>query len=614
MTAPALPFDPRVRVRDALRELIAENPTGWDRPSLFVVRNRLLDRTGSDARPYAELLLEAARRGWRDRLPATALDSHRWHATLSPFLLQWSADRFIQPEMARWALESWAYAMHVIDASQLTIAPPPRAVVRATTTTTAAATASREPLQAMAARLNARAAANGAAARTAAVRVGGTRAAGVAGAGPGSPAGGRSPRRATTTLPGRPTTAYGARGRASAPPVPVWVTKAMAATLLVMALGVVGRVVFATPEVGAAPAPGAASIAAAGEAPPQQPPALSTTFGSPTAAISPVAQALRAPVVTPEASTQLPPAVPAGAFATTAGQVTPAPVAANASPGSFAVAVAPSAAESPRGGQLVNPTLTGGVAVIATERPGVPSITKAVIPTAADSARMIFVQPARRASGASRPVSLPSGRTSLTYDELHLRSGEVLRGRVDVVQAGAVLFRDQKTGLRYEIRKDDIDEIISEFGTPIRFRAVGPRETGAGATVRAKGVAGRYRVRYAAASAVGSPECVQVWTKPPNAQDIAIVRHRPGDDTLSVAFEGGDNFPSNIDGEGWFASTFRIVPDQARTMTALTTRLNGRFLPTGTLQFAVNIVFFRRMRTGGDVTCNVTVTAEGKRE
>lgn len=272
------------------------------------------------------------------------------------------------------------------------------------------------------------------------------------------------------------------------------------------------------------------------------------------------------------------------------------------------------AAGTAANGRVVSPSLTGGVPIVAPEKPGVPAITRALLPTAADTARLMIVQPARRAAGDARPLPGAGARAPLTFDELRLRNGTVMRGRVDVVQAGSVLFRDLKSGLRYEVRKDDIDEIISEFGTPVRFRAAGARATGAAAAVRTKGVGGRYRIRYAAASAVGSPECVQVWTKAPNAEDLALVTHKPGADTLSVAFEGGDVFPSNIDAEGWFASTFRIVPDQARTMTALTTRLNGQFTASGAVQFSVNIVFFRRMRTGGDVTCNVTVKAEGKRE
>ena len=210
-----------------------------------------------------------------------------------------------------------------------------------------------------------------------------------------------------------------------------------------------------------------------------------------------------------------------------------------------------------------------------------------------------------------------------------------MRGRVDVVRAGTVIFRDMRTGLRHEYRKDDIAEIITEFGTVVRFRAEGataaagrgpgkPAAPGAAGTkaadkrapasgVRARGVAGRYRIRYAAASAVGSPECTQVWTRPPNAEDIAVVTHLPGADTLAVAFQGGDLFPSNVDPDGYFASTFRIVPDQARTMTALTTRLNGRFDAGGALDLTVNIVFYRRLRTG-EMTCNVTVKAAGQRE
>ncbi|MBY0491207.1 MAG: hypothetical protein K2R93_15300, partial [Gemmatimonadaceae bacterium] len=442
---------------------------------------------------------------------------------------------------------------------------------------------------------------------------GGTPAGTTAAAAAGGRAAPRSAARGTIALPPRPTTAYGARGRPMAPPVPAWVTKAMAGTLLLMALGVVGRVAFFSTPVGAEAAPGADAFVAAGEAPARPAPsprssldsALAASRGVTTPPISPVAQAMRTPVARPADPSVAPAAVP--------GVVAPPP-AGTMSPGSFAVPVAPSAMAPLKPGQLVSPTLTGGVAVVATEKPGVPAITKAALPTAADSARMIFVQPARRAAGESRVVTPAPGRAPLTYDELRLRNGQVMRGRVDVVQSGSVIFRDQKTGLRYDIRKDDIDEIISEFGTPVRFRAAGASTTPEAASVRHKGVGGRYRVRYAAATAVGSPECVSVWTRPPNAEDIALVKHRPGADTLSIAFEGGDNFPSNIDGEGWFASTFRIVPDQARTMTALTTRLNGRFLANGSLQFAVNIVFFRRMRTGADVTCNVTVNAEGKRE
>jgi hypothetical protein len=290
--------------------------------------------------------------------------------------------------------------------------------------------------------------------------------------------------------------------------------------------------------------------------------------------------------------------------------------------------------------RTVAPSLTGGVQIVAPERPGVPAITRGLYATGADSARMVFVQPARRAAGDGRRMQTPSAATPITYDEAQFVNGDIVRGRVEVIRAGTVIFRDMRTGLRHEYRKDDIAQIITEFGSTVRFRgepatvanasakaaaggaagASGAKRAGATARlpvaesgIRARGVAGRYRVRYAAASAVGSPECTQVWTRAPNAEDIAVVSHTAGADTLAVAFEGGDVFPSNVDPDGYFASTFRIVPDQARTMTALTTRLNGRFGAAGALDLTVNIVFYRRLRAG-ELTCNVTVKATGQRE
>lgn len=585
MTTTAFRFDPRLRMRDALRTLITEHPVDWHQPTLLVVRNRLLDHAGSDARPYAELLLEAYRRGWHTTLPKTALDQTRWNAMMSPFLLQWCAERFLLPEMARWALESWAYALGVIGPSQLTVAPPPEAVVtpaappraptqtRPTPTTSAAAPAASKstgpaPLPRSIAPRKTRSTGSGPRSRSASRASALTTATGT----------GTTTGKSTTA-----TTANRASRSAATSPVVDWVTRAVGGALALIAVSVLVRVAL-SPRQASLPTPITAPITAANGAPADSQPAQGALAEAPVRGDR--GSTVQAPLPTPEGSA-----------------------------GSFAIPVAPSSITPTRGGRLVPSTITGGVPVIATERPGVPSITKAVLPASADSARMMFVQPARRAGGDPRVASRSAGRPMMTFDELRMRSGQVLRGRVDVVQAGSVLFRDQKTGLRYEIRKDDIDEIISEFGVPVRFRAAGTTSpTNGEGAVRAKGVAGRFRLRYEAARAVGSRECVEVWSKAPNAEDIAIVRHRPGDDTLSVAFEGGDVFPSNIDAEGWFASTFRIVPDQARTMTALTTRLNGRFTPTGGLQVTVSIVYFRRMRTGGDVTCNVTVNATGRRE
>jgi hypothetical protein len=229
---------------------------------------------------------------------------------------------------------------------------------------------------------------------------------------------------------------------------------------------------------------------------------------------------------------------------------------------------------------------------------------------------------------------MPTRTDPQPYDEVQLTDGTRMTGRVDIVRAGTIIFRDMRTGLRNEINKDNIEQIITEFGTSVRFHeatlpanAPAPSAIASSARtrkepvaaskatgVRATGVAGRYRIRYAAATANGSPECTSVWKRAPQTEDIATVSHIPGADTLVVAFDGGDNFPSNIDKDGYFASTPRIMPDQARTSTALVTRLSGRFPPDGSLSLTVSIVFYRRMRVGADLACTVYVNANGARE
>jgi hypothetical protein len=525
--------DPRVRMREALYALVAQEPTTWDRPSLTVLRNRLLDHTGSDARPLAELLLEAIRRGFRERIAEGALETARWDALIAPFVMQWSAERFIQPDMARWAVECWGYALGVIQPEQLRIAPPPRP----------------EPLAVLAARLQGTAAAAGA---QVAHRAGLNPTASVRRftAAPKPPATApRGPTRAPSASAPRTTPPFRSTRGVPVTPVNPWIARGLVGTIALMGMGVITQVVLTTRRPDTA-APRAMAVA---------------------------------PVTAP---------------------VTPQP---------------PQTAST-----LVPQNLTGGVTIIAPPNPGVTAITRTMLPTGADSGRMVFVEPARRAVGESRRVNLPTTMSAATYDEVHLEDGSTMRGRVEIVRAGAVIFRDLRTGLRHELRKEDIDEIITEFGTPVRFRAAStggrsPRSRAmvAEATkngVRARGVSGVYRVRYTAPVSVGSSECASVWTRAPDATDRAVVRHAAGADTLTLAFDRGDNFPSNVDPDGFFASTFRIVPDQARTSTALTTRLTGQFRTNGTVALTVNIVFFRRMRSGADLACTVTVKAEGRRE
>jgi hypothetical protein len=212
------------------------------------------------------------------------------------------------------------------------------------------------------------------------------------------------------------------------------------------------------------------------------------------------------------------------------------------------------------------------------------------------------------------PAVAASARQAATpgLDQLRLRSGRRITGRTEVIQVSSVVFRDAQTGLRYEFAKDDIDELITEFGTAVRFRQRSGTANAASTDRRATSVAGRYAIRYEAARVNGSPACRDLWRGPSGA-DGAEVRHRAGDDTLSVAFSGGDTFPSVLDADGFFSSTFRIMQGQEQLATALTTRLNGRFGSDGTLAMQVTVIGYRRVQGTRGVACEITVDARGER-
>ena len=530
-------------VQRALCRVVAEHPPEWEEAALVRFRNRLLDETGSAARPLAELLLEAIRRGLPQRLPASSVDRAEWDTLASSFAMQWSAERFVATDMARWAIDAWGTAFRLIDEGAHVAAPTPSV-----------------------------------------------------------PPVGSSPRRQAAVppvplapAPAPPRATTGTRPAVARVPVAVPVTRATAS---MSRTTVSGR----------------------------------TTAGArgPGAFVAPRRSRTPAPPLWPawRRATRL--AIAAGFVLYLAGMArivwsiqsrrrpaTAASTSMSASTNTASVAGAP---------LPVTPTRVGS------SRVGVPSLTlNALQRTVVDSSQLVLVEPVRRATGSARPLA-PSARASasrpdLRFDEVYLMDGSRMQGRVDIVRAGAIVFLDMRTGLRHELRKEAIDHIVTEFGNTVQFR---PNATGApvsasapvsaaraprsGATqsLRARGVSGRYLIRYGDAVATGSATCKEIWSKTPQTSDWATVRHVPGADTLTIAFEAGDRFATVIDQEGAFASAPRIMPDQARTSTALTTRLSGRFGADGTMALTVNILLFRRLRAAAaDVSCAIEVKGTG---
>ncbi len=125
MTPPAPP-SPSVHESDAFqrvgRALIACWPQ-WaveaeagDRAVLSTrQRNRLLDETGSDHRPLVDLLIDLGHvvRPALVRIVQRPLSTAAWDTARAPMVHQIVSTRYLQPDVARWAVDVWGRALGV---------------------------------------------------------------------------------------------------------------------------------------------------------------------------------------------------------------------------------------------------------------------------------------------------------------------------------------------------------------------------------------------------------------------------------------------------------------------------------------------------------------------
>jgi len=627
--------DARRAMRDALHRIV-RGADDWAHPSLSVFRNRLLDEVGSDARPLANILLEAIERGVLYALPRAPLNAAVWNTKSAPLVNQWVADRFLQPEVARWAIEAWGYAFGCIDASQLTafVDRPDRSRPSHDEITPRSGNGS----------------SNGGAyalppltpSRTPSrsgvlppspggVRRGGARS-GAAASPTYSPvnrrpqAGAYSPSMGTRSASGtwvvknanRFALFSGAIGIAAyiyifadvsnrAPSV-----HGAAQNVRVSGLGRNAIIVAAD---GGLSGPGAPALDPSRQSAAEIPTAY-TVVGSAQRVEQPAPDNATAGIGVGGAATRVPLAPGSGNAPSMAMTRLPAE---GATGSAYLELAARSNARGLSEGISAAPTPTA-----IPNSPGVPGITRNAMPLRdGEIDRVRRVAPATRpaprlvpspatasASGRNTPATAP--RAALPgLDQMILASGRRLQGRVEVIRTSSVVFRDAESGLRYEFAKDEIDEIVTEFGNPVRFKQRGGGAVGSASDRRTTSVAGRYAVQYDAAQVNGSASCRDLWRGPSGA-DAAIVRHRAGDDTLSIAFAGGDAFPSVLDADGFFSSTIRVMPGQAELATALTTRLSGRF-SDGKIALQVNVIGYRRVQGTTGVACHIIVDATGTR-
>lgn len=659
----------RRTLRDALHRRV-RGVEDWSHPSMAVFRNHLLDDVGSDARPLTNLLLEAVDRGVLDSLPRERVTPALWTARCTSLVMQWVGERFVQPEAARWAVESWAYAMGTIEASQLTVLPD-----AAHNGADASGSSANGVHHQRGGASNSYAPPVSASALPPAPRQPTPRPAGR----------GRPPSAAAQTAWRAPASsglavtntgravAYARPVPARAPLPPRQISRfwpepinnpvgRISSVLLVAIIGFIGVNIARGPDSALARPLASAQGQSAGSsggmsgnsrgnsrgnsserigmAESDNTPRSANSFAADSAMLADAmggndfTNAPRSDSASGFAGNSTAPGSPNDGIGV-GGQSTRVPLA----PGS---GFAPSLAMTRLPAQGATPgeyqelaersnmrALREGAGTARNSAganpnsPGVPGITRNALPlndndvnrvrrvTPATRPPQRSVQPpARTNAGVSASASQRSAAPGL--DELRLESGRRLQGRVEVIRASSVVFRDATTGLRYEFLKNDIDEIITEFGNPVRFRERGGAKPGSTGDRRMRSVAGKYEVRYDAARINGSAACRDLW-RGPSGSDIATIAHRAGDDTLSVAFEGGDTFPSVLDNDGFFNSTFRIMPGQAELATALTTRLSGWIAPGGELALQVNVIGYRRVQGTSGVSCHIIVDATGTR-
>ncbi|MES2523315.1 MAG: hypothetical protein V4617_11490 [Gemmatimonadota bacterium] len=121
------PLDAFARVAAALRTIVQEEQHEQDAEPADVVRlpgnrtgdfsvpvrNRMLDHCGSDHRPLVDLLLSLGPT-LPARLHGTAGAGTGWETRRAPLVHQVVATRYLQPDVARWAVDAWAAALGLI--------------------------------------------------------------------------------------------------------------------------------------------------------------------------------------------------------------------------------------------------------------------------------------------------------------------------------------------------------------------------------------------------------------------------------------------------------------------------------------------------------------------
>ncbi len=211
-------------------------------------------------------------------------------------------------------------------------------------------------------------------------------------------------------------------------------------------------------------------------------------------------------------------------------------------------------------------------------------------------------------SVAREPVTIGEARARAT-DDVVLKTGRVIEGRVVTIRAQTVVIHDNLADLDFEVEKAEIERIVTSKGQVLRFSAENVPLISDDDMRTSRLNAGEFRVRYTARWGVERIECLDVAKR--FAPGVRLtVRHVRGAPMLNLDFTRGAAYNAAVYADGSFESVAVAAQSLGPGGATVSSRLSGRFSRDGKL---LGIVRLSALASSGEVVCDLALTMNAER-
>ncbi len=225
--------------------------------------------------------------------------------------------------------------------------------------------------------------------------------------------------------------------------------------------------------------------------------------------------------------------------------------------------------------------------------------------------------PPPRDTAPPAAASLPAARGPVviapavrrTTDDIVLKSGRVVEGRVISVRQQTIVMHDDATQLDFELAKGDVERVVTREGRVLRFGADDAALLSDEGDLSPQSFAGTLRVRYVERWGTERALCAQVAREfAPGTQ--LVVRHLRGAPMLKLEFAGGQGFNASVRTDGVFESVTDVASRRGPQDSFVQLRLSGRIGRGGALDGVARITALTR---DGAALCDLALTMRGER-